>query len=132
MKAKKMVLTNFPIDDTANGGNTFGSTTAIDAMSSEAVMLPRGQFVSDTQYTRHDTDLHLIGPDGATVIVHDYYLADHAPDLMTPEGGKVTTELVNSVTQPEAAGQYTQAESVQFEPHRMPSRSAKTRAPAAS
>lgn len=111
-----MALPNFPIEGTnaANGGNTFGSTTVIDAMSSEAVMLPSGQFASDAQYTKHGTDLHLTDPDGATVIVRDYYLANPAPDLMTPEGGKVTAELVNSFTPPEAAGQYAQAGPVQF------------------
>jgi len=111
-----MALPNFPIEDTnvANGGNTFGSTTVIDAMSSETVMLPSGQFASDAQYTKHGGDLHLTGPDGTTVIVRDYYLAEPAPDLTTPEGGRVTAELVNSFTPPEAAGQYAQAEPVQF------------------
>ena len=111
-----MALPNFPIEDTnaANGGNTFGSTTVIDATSSEALMLPSGQFASDAQYSKHGDDLHLTGPDGATVIVRDYYQADPAPDLMTPEGGRVTAELVNSFTPPEAAGQYAQAGPVQF------------------
>ena len=106
-----MALPNFPIEDTnaANGGISFSSTTVIDATSSDTLMLPSGQFASDAQYTKHGDDLHLTGPDGATVIVRDYFLADPAPDLMTPEGGRVTAELVNSFTPPEAAGQFAQA-----------------------
>lgn len=106
-----MALRNIPIEETgaASGSISFSTTTVIDALSSEAKMLPSGQFASDAQYSKHGTDLHLTGPDGTTVIVRDYFLADPAPDLMTPEGGRLSAELIQSFTPPEAAGQAAQA-----------------------
>lgn len=109
-----MALPNFPNSDTAAANSSFAPTTVIDATAGETVMLPSGQFASDAQYTQHGTDLHLTGPDGATVIVRDYFLADPTPDLVTPEGGRLAAELVSSFTPPEAAAQYAQAGPVQI------------------
>ena len=106
-----MALPNFPNTDstTANGGSGFATATVVDALSSETVMLPSGRFASDAQYSKHGTELHLTGPDGATVIVRDYFLAEPAPDLTTLEGGRHSAELVQSFTPPETAGPYAQA-----------------------
>jgi hypothetical protein len=71
-------------------------------------MLPSGRFASDAEYLQQGDDLLLIGPDGATVVVRDYFLTDSPPDLLTPEGGRVTPAIVDSFTPPEAVGQYAQ------------------------
>jgi len=80
-----------------------------DAASDSPVMLPDGQFASDATYRQQGDDLILTGPDGTTVTVEGYFLADPAPDLLTPEGGRMTPALVESFTPPESAGQYAQA-----------------------
>ncbi len=72
-------------------------------------MLPSGQFASDAEYLQQGDDLVLIGTDGATVVVRDYFLSDPPPDLLTPEGGRLTPAMVDSFTPPEAVGQYAQA-----------------------
>ena len=79
------------------------------AASGAPVMLPDGQFASDATYRQQGDDLVLTGPDGTTVTVEGYFLADPAPDLLTPEGGRMTPALVDSFTPPESAGQYAQA-----------------------
>ena len=80
-----------------------------DAASDSPVMLPDGQFASDATYRQQGDDLVLTGPDGTTVTVEGYFLADPAPDLLTPEGGRMTPALVDSFTPPETTGQYAQA-----------------------
>lgn len=85
------------------------STIVVDASSQEPLMLPSGQFASDAEYVQQGDDLLLVGVDGLTVIVRDYFLSDPAPDLQTPEGGRLTPSMVDSFTPPEAVGQYAQA-----------------------
>jgi Ca2+-binding RTX toxin-like protein len=86
------------------------------AEGGEPVMLPSGRFATDAQYLRHGDDLHLVGHDGATVVVEDYFLSAAPPTLLTPEGGKVTPDLVRSFTISEAAGQVAQVGTVQEQP----------------
>ncbi|NKB60244.1 MAG: DUF4114 domain-containing protein [Alphaproteobacteria bacterium] len=93
---------------TPQNGETFGATTVIDATSPDTLTLPSGKFATDATFLKQGDDLQLTGPDGETVIVRDYFLGDPAPDLMTPEGGRLSPELVNSFTPPEAAGQFAQ------------------------
>ena len=72
-------------------------------------MLPSGQFASDASYLQQGDDLILTAPDGTTVVVEGYFLADPTPDLLTPEGGIMTPALVQSFSRAESAGQYAQA-----------------------
>ena len=94
----------------SGGSRTFSaSESAIVVDAGAPVMLPSGRFASDASYVQQGDDLLLIGPDGATVVVRDYFLTDSPPDLLTPEGGRVTAEIVNAFTPPESAGQVAQA-----------------------
>ena len=103
-----MALPNFPNTDRNTEGNSFSATTVVDATASDTAMLQTGCFASDAQYSQHGTDLHLTGSDGETVIVRDDLLAGPVPDLTTPEGGRLSAELVQSFTPPETDGQYAQ------------------------
>ena len=78
----------------------------------EGFLLPNARFAVDAEYRQQGDDLVLTGGDGMTVVVPGYFLADPRPDLLTPEGGRITPSLVASFTPPEAAGQYAQAGSV--------------------
>jgi Ca2+-binding RTX toxin-like protein len=89
-------------------GGTFNKTIVLDATSPETLVLPNGKFASDAEYLQQGDDLLMIGADGATVVVRDYFLTDTPPDLLTPEGGRVTPEIVSAFTPPEAVGQYAQ------------------------
>ena len=86
-----------------------GSADVADAGGLTPVMLPSGRFASDAEYLQQGDDLLLIGPDGTMVVIRDYFLTDTPPDLLTPEGGRITPAIVDAFTPPEAAGQYAQA-----------------------
>ena len=86
-----------------------GSATVVDAGGRAPVMLPSGRFASDAEYLQQGDDLLLLGPDGTMVVVRDYFLTDSPPDLLTPEGGRITPAIVDAFTPPESAGQYAQA-----------------------
>ena len=73
------------------------------------VMLPSGRFASDSAYLQQGDDLVLVAPDGTTVVVRGYFLLDNPPDLVSPEGGRMTAAMVRSFTPPETAGQYALA-----------------------
>ena len=85
------------------------NTLVYDASINRPVMLPSGQFASDASYLQQGDDLILTAPDGTTVVVEGYFLADPTPDLLTPEGGIMTPALVQSFSRAESAGQYAQA-----------------------
>ena len=78
-------------------------------------MLPSGRFAADAEYLQQGDDLLLIAPDGTTVIVRDYFLTDSPPDLLTPEGGRVTPAIVKAFTPPEAVGQFAQVGATEAE-----------------
>ena len=80
----------------------------IEANSGEPILLPSGVFLTDASYLQQGDDLVLIGPDGTVFVVRGYFLLDNPPDLISPEGGRMTAALVQSFTPPEAAGQYAQ------------------------
>ncbi|NKB60523.1 MAG: hypothetical protein GKS00_29805 [Alphaproteobacteria bacterium] len=83
--------------------------SVIDSSARAAVVLPDARFAGDTQFLQQGGDLLLIAPDGDVLIVRDYFLSDPPPDLLTPEGSRLTPALVDSFTASEAAGQYAQA-----------------------
>ena len=79
-----------------------------EATAGAPVVLPDGQFLTDASYLQQGDDLVLIGPDGATVVVRGYFLLDNPPDLISPDGGRMTAAMVDSFTPPESAGQYAE------------------------
>lgn len=86
-----------------------------ESASDTPIVLPSGKFAADARFQQQGDDLHLTGPDGESVIVLDYFLTDLPLNLLTPEGGKVTPELVRSFAMPEAAGQFAQLGNVEAE-----------------
>jgi hypothetical protein len=92
-----------------DGADSYARSAVFDAASGDPVTLPGGQFVSDATYLQQGDDLLLIGPDGTTVTIENYFAQTPRPDLLVPGGGRLTPALVDSFTPPEAAGQYAQA-----------------------
>ncbi len=64
------------------------SVVAVETPSAGAVMLPEGFNVAAADYGAAGTDLILTGPDGAQVVVRDYFSGDAQPALVTPEGAR--------------------------------------------
>ena len=71
-------------------------STYLEAASGDPVVLPDGKFLSDASYLQQGDDLVLIGPDGATFVVRGYFLLDNPPDLISPDGGRMTAAMVQS------------------------------------
>ncbi len=84
------------------------STITVSSEGSE-VNLPDASFVRDADLSRDGMDLVMHGPQG-TVVVQDYFAADPAPDLIAPDGARLTSNLVDSFTQ--SGNQYANAGSM--------------------
>jgi hypothetical protein len=96
-----------PRDTVIIGEN--GTALGVDTAWGAEIVLPGARFAADAAYLQQGDDLVLVGQDGATFVVRGYFLLDDPPDLVTPEGGRITPALVQSFTPPETAGQYAQA-----------------------
>ncbi len=83
---------NAPAHDAAN-------TTRIDASGGASVLeLPNGSFISSASFEQDGHDLVLTAPDGSVVVVEGYFLQDPRPDLQSPEGARLSPQLVDSFT----------------------------------
>lgn len=93
-----------------DSADTRGTSAQVgaDATWGPEVVLPGARFAADATYLQQGDDLVLIGTDGSTFVVRGYFLLDNPPDLVTPEGARMTPALVDSFTPPEATGQYAQ------------------------
>ncbi|MDP6624230.1 MAG: hypothetical protein QF754_18400, partial [Alphaproteobacteria bacterium] len=58
---------------------------------------------------REGGDLVLVGPDGQTVVVRDYFSSDAPPTLITEGGSRVPPDLAEALAGPVAPAQSAQA-----------------------
>jgi hypothetical protein len=83
------------IDGLSTGTHEAKSAQVIHLDGSDTAQLPDATFVRDAVITREGVDLHLEGPNGH-VMVEGYFAAEHAPNLVAPDGTALTPSLVNS------------------------------------
>lgn len=83
--------------------------THITVDGAETVVVPHGTLILDADYSRLGHDLVMVGQDGTTVHLHDYFLQDVTPDLMTEGGAVITADMAARLAGPLAPGQYAQA-----------------------
>ena len=95
--------------ESGKGGEDSLSPTVLPASGNSEVLLPNDSAATDSQFVKQGDDLLLIAPDGGVILVKDYFLSEPPPVLTTPNGGRLSAELVASFTPPEAVGQYAQA-----------------------
>ena len=83
----------------------------IDAGSGAAVAIPDAALLTSATYLREGADLVLIGPDGQTVLVRDYFANGTLPDLVSATGGsKIAGSVAAKLAGGAAPGQYAQAQ----------------------
>jgi len=82
------------------------SDMKIDVVAGKPVELPSGDFIANAAMTRVGTDLHLATPDGHTVVVQGYFAQQTPPDLVTHDGARLTSAMVDAFVAPEHASQY--------------------------
>lgn len=71
-----------------------GPVEVISAEGQSLVEVPGNGFISNADMSRDGNDLVLESPDGATVVVEGYFLADPAPAIESPDGGVLTPSLL--------------------------------------
>ena len=93
------------------GGEGAGSNfVLLDASGAAELVVPGGAMLLDAEFARDGSDLTLTGPDGAQVLVRDYFAEAEPPVLMTEGGAKVGPDLAAKLAGPEAPGEYAQAD----------------------
>jgi hypothetical protein len=78
-------------------------------VSGASVTVPGGHFLLVAEYVREGADLVLVGPDGQTVVVRDYFSSDAPPTLITEGGSRISPDLAEALAGPVAPAQSAQA-----------------------
>ena len=89
-----------------------GTVKTIDASGQTKIDLPDSSFITDVTMTRDGQDLTLRNDDGQTITIENYFTADTAPVLSSPNGAILSPAMVKSFVHSETAGQYAQMGSV--------------------
>ena len=85
-------------------------TLVLDAAGATELVVPGGDFLLTAAFVREGPDLVLIGSDGTTVVIRDYFAVEGAPVLLTEGGARIVPELAEALAGPAAPGEYAQAE----------------------
>ncbi|NCC21099.1 MAG: hypothetical protein EOM26_01400 [Alphaproteobacteria bacterium] len=83
---------------TTDGGQTDAREQTIlstHSTDSGSVTVPGNEFISHAELIRDGHDLVLKTPDGS-IVIEGYFLAEPAPDIVSPEGAVLTPGLVSS------------------------------------
>ena len=62
----------------------------------------------NADFSRSGKDLVLVGADGRTIIIIDYFATEEAADLVSPQGAVLSADVVAALAGPMAPGQYAQ------------------------
>lgn len=90
----------------SHGAEKSASLT-FEANGQETINIPTGKFISDSEISRDGQDLTLTSTDGEIITVTDYFTAEQAPILQSPDGSILTENLVNSFLK--TSSQFAQA-----------------------
>ncbi len=90
-------------------GQPVAASVVLDGASGPTVTVPGGHFLLVANYIREGADLVLVGPDGQTVVVRDYFASDAPPTLVTEGGSRVAPDLAEALAGPAAPAQSVQA-----------------------
>ncbi len=72
------------------------SAVVLQAGHDHEILLPDQSFVANSELTRDGFDLVLTAKDGSAVVIENYFAADPAPVLMSPQGAALTPDLVQA------------------------------------
>lgn len=86
-------------DFASQNGSQDSGIVEIDAHGQTKIEVPSNEFISDSSISRESQDLVLEAPDGNTLIINNYFSADPAPVIESPDGSILTSNLINSFLQ---------------------------------
>ncbi|MDK9722997.1 MAG: FecR domain-containing protein [Rhodospirillales bacterium] len=81
----------------------------IQAQPNQDILLQNGQALSVSDYIRQGPDLLLVGPDGNTILIRDYFTLEDAPDILSADGAYLPGDLVVKLAGPLTPGMFAQA-----------------------
>jgi len=73
------------------------------------VTVPDAHLLFNGDFQRSGPDLKIVGEDGKSFLIPDYFNAEKRPTLLSPEGAALTPDVVEALAGPLAPGQYAQA-----------------------
>jgi len=91
-----------------------GGTLVLQAAPGISLVVPGDAWLLKADFSPQGSDLLLTGPDGARVLVRDYFNLDNPPDLLTEAGGIIPAELAIKLAGPTAPGQFALLENGPF------------------
>ena len=97
------------LDASQANGLTALPSIVLDGAAGPSVTVPDGPFLLLADYIREGADLVLVGPDGQTVVVRDYFASDAPPTLITEGGARVPPDLAEALAGLAAPRQLAQA-----------------------
>lgn len=95
----------------AAGSQSFVNTddaTVIDARAG-SIVIDDPALLTHGDYMRLGPDLMIVGPDGQTVLLTDYFAMQSPPDLAGPGSMTISADLATKLAGPRAPGQVAQA-----------------------
>jgi VCBS repeat-containing protein len=73
------------------------------------ITVPDAHLLFNGDFQRHGSDLKIVGEEGKSFLVPDYFKGEKNPTLLSPEGAALTGDIVEALAGPRAPGQYAQA-----------------------
>jgi VCBS repeat-containing protein len=75
----------------------------------DPITVPDAHLLFNGDFQRAGPDLKIVGADGKSFLIPDYFKAEKRATLLSPEGASLTPEVVEALAGPLAPGQYAQA-----------------------
>ena len=86
-----------------------GFLTQAAASPADFITVPDAHLLFEGEYKRSGNDLKLLGEDGQSFYIPDYFKSDNPATLLSPDGAALTPDVVEALAGPLAPGQYAQA-----------------------
>jgi large repetitive protein len=92
------------------GAVTGASVINTDSSHPESIHVEDAQLIFRGDYHRAGPDLVITGKDGGHHIIPGYFSSDQHPDLVAPNGARLTADIIDLLAGSPAPGQYAQAQ----------------------
>jgi len=92
----------------------FGTVQVLQAVDGGQLTVPGESWLLKADFSPQGSDLLLTGPDGAQVLIRDYFNLDNPPDLLTDTGAMIPADLAIKLAGPAAPGQFALLENGPF------------------
>lgn len=86
--------------------------TVIEVTGAHAIEVPGGAFIAGAEFVRDNLDLYLIGEDGQTILLENYFNHATPPDLVSEDGARLSAALVKTFVPPVHSGEFAEAGTV--------------------